>query len=203
MMLMMPMCGMLVSRVDPRALMSFGFTVTAVALYYMATHLTLGVDFRTVAMLRVYQTMGLAFIFIPTNVLSYVNIRRENNNQVSSMVNFVRNIGGSVGIALLSTFITRTTQVRQSYLSANMRDTNPKFQQMVNATSSALRNRGLNPGLALHQAYARVSFMMQQQAASLAYKDAVSVMAVLIALLIPLTFIMKRPPAHTAAPPAH
>ncbi len=51
-------------------------------------------------MLRVYQTMGLAFIFIPTNVLSYVNIRRENNNQVSSMVNFVRNIGGSVGIAL-------------------------------------------------------------------------------------------------------
>ena len=203
MMVMMPICGTLVSRVDPRALMSLGFAATATALYYMATHLTLGVDFRTVAMLRVYQTMGLAFIFIPTNVLSYVNIRRENNNQVSSMVNFVRNIGGSVGIALLSTYITRTTQIRQNYLSANMRDANPKFQEMLNSTSAALRNHGLNPVLALHQAYARVSMMMQQQAASLAYKDAVSAMAVLVAILIPLTFIMKRPPAHTAAPPVH
>ncbi len=147
--------------------------------------------------------MGLAFIFIPTNVLSYVNIRRENNNQVSSMVNFVRNIGGSVGIALLSTFITRTTQTRQNYLSANMRDTNPNFRQMVDGISAALRSHGLSPSLALHQAYARVALMMQQQASSLAYKDAVSSMAVLVAFLIPLTFIMKRPPAHTAAPPMH
>ena len=77
MMLMMPMSGTLVSRVDPRGLMSFGFAATATALYYMATHLTLGVDFKTVALLRVYQTMGLAFIFIPSNVLSYVNIPRE------------------------------------------------------------------------------------------------------------------------------
>ena len=74
MMVMMPITGTLVSRVDPRKLMSFGFAATAVALYYMATHLTLDVDFRTVAMLRVYQTMGLAFIFIPSNVLAYVNI---------------------------------------------------------------------------------------------------------------------------------
>jgi DHA2 family multidrug resistance protein len=203
MMLMMPLCGTLVSRVDPRILMSFGFTATATALYYMATHLSLADDFHTVAMLRVYQTMGLAFIFIPTNVLSYVNIRRENNNQVSSMINFVRNIGGSVGIALLSTYITRTTQIRQSYLSANMRDTNPQFQQMVNGTSAALRSHGLNPALALHQSYARVAFLLQQQAASLAYKDAVSAMAVIVAFLIPLTFIMKRPPTHAAAPPMH
>jgi MFS transporter, DHA2 family, multidrug resistance protein len=203
MMFMMPISGTLVSRVDPRGLMSFGFAATAVALYYMATHLTLGVDFRTVAMLRVYQTMGLAFIFIPTNVLSYVNIRRENNNQVSSMVNFVRNIGGSVGIALLSTYITRTTQARVNYLSSNMRGGNPQFERMLNGMSAALRSHGLNSGQALHQAYARLSFMMQQQAASLAYKDAVSSMAILVACLIPLTFLMKRPPAHSAAPPVH
>ena len=128
------------------------------------------------AMLRVYQTMGLAFIFIPTNVLSYVNIRRENNNQVSSMVNFVRNIGGSVGIALVSTFITRTTQV-QAELSVGQhaRHESEVPSRWSNGISAALRNHGLNPGLALHQAYARVAVMMQQQASSLAYKDAVSV----------------------------
>ncbi len=74
---------------------------------------------------------------------------------------------------------------------------------MVDGISAALRSHGLSPGLALHQAYARVALMMQQQAGSLAYKDAVSSMAVLVAILIPLTFIMKRPPAHTAAPPMH
>jgi MFS transporter, DHA2 family, multidrug resistance protein len=203
MMLMMPISGTLVSRVDPRKLMSFGFAATATALYYMSTHLALNVDFRTVAMLRVYQTMGLAFIFIPSNVLSYVNIPREANNQVSSMINFVRNIGGSVGIAIISTFITRTTQVRQSYLSANLRDDNPKFHQTLNGISGALQNHGIAPSTAMHQAYGRVFLMVQQQATSLAYKDVVSLMAVLVACLIPLTFIMKRPPAHTAAPPAH
>ncbi len=203
MMLMMPLTGALVSRVDPRGLMSFGFAATATALYYMATHLTLGVDFKTVALLRVYQTMGLAFIFIPSNVLSYVNIPREANNQVSSMINFVRNIGGSIGIALVSTYITRQSQVRQAYLSANLRNTNPQFRNMVNGISSTLRAHGLSPGEALSQAYARISLMVQQQAAAVAYKDAVSVLAVLVAFLIPLTFLMKRPPAHSAAPPMH
>jgi len=165
--------------------------------------LTLDVDLRTVAMLRIYQTMSLPFIFIPSNVLSYVNIRRENNNQVSSMINFVRNIGGSVGIALVGNYVTSTTQVRQNYLSANMRDTKPNFQQAVGGISAALRSHGLGTGQALHQAYARVELMMQQQAASLAYKDAVSSLAILVALLIPLTFIMKRPPAHTAPPSVH
>jgi len=203
MMLTMPISGTLVSRVDPRGLMSFGFAATATALYYMATHLSLGIDFRTIALLRVYQTMGLAFIFIPSNVLSYVNIPRESNNQVSSMINFVRNIGGSVGIALVSTYITRTTQARQYYLSSNLRDTNAQFRQKVEGISVALQKHGMSAGEALHQAYARVSAMVQQQAASLAYKDVVSVLAVLVACLIPLTFIMKRPPSQGAPPPMH
>jgi DHA2 family multidrug resistance protein len=203
MIFMMPLSGTLVSRVDPRALMSFGFAATATALYYMATHLTLGIDFRTIAMLRVYQTMGLAFIFVPSNVLSYVGIPRENNNQVSSMVSFVRNIGGSVGIALVSTYITRTTQVREAYLAANMRDTNPKFRQMIDGMASTLRNQGLSAGHALQQAYGRADMMVQRQAAMLAYKDAVSALAILVALLIPLTFIMKKPPSHGAPPPMH
>jgi DHA2 family multidrug resistance protein len=203
MMFMMPISGTLVSRLDPRAMMSFGFAATATALYYMATHLTLAIDFRTIAMLRVYQTMGLAFIFIPSNVLSYVNIPRKNNNQVSSMVNFVRNIGGSVGIALISTYITRTTQVRQYYLSANMRDTNPAFRQMIDGLSAALRNQGVSASSALQQAYGRAAMMMQQQASMLAYKDAVSALAILVALLIPVTFIMKKPRAAAAPPPMH
>jgi len=85
-MVMMPIVGQLVSRVDPRYLIFFGFSATAMALYHM-TSINLEIDFRTAAMYRVYQTMGLAFIFIPINTLSYVGIPRHKSNQVAGITN--------------------------------------------------------------------------------------------------------------------
>ena len=84
--------------------MAFGFAVHPMALYLHVIASELGWILKRSAMLRVYQTAGLAFIFIPSNVLSYVGMPREKNNQVSSMMNFVRNIGGSIGIALVGTY---------------------------------------------------------------------------------------------------
>ena len=203
MMLTMPVAGTLVSRMDARRVMCAGFTITAVALFYMSTHLVLGMDFTTAAMLRIYQTLGLAFIFIPSNTLSYVDIPVEKNNQVSSMINFVRNIGGSIGIALISTLITRTTQIRQSYLSAHMQNGNPVFRGAVSGLASTLRSRGLSPAEAMRQAYGRIGMLLQQQAAALAYKDVVSILALVVACLIPLAFIMRRPRVSIEAPPIH
>jgi MFS transporter, DHA2 family, multidrug resistance protein len=203
MMLMMPLSGILVSKMDQRVLMAFGFATTATALYYMTTHLSLGMDFRTAAMLRVYQVAGLAFIFVPSNTLSYVDVPPEKNNQISSMISFIRNIGGSIGIALLSTFITRGTQQRQTYLSAHMNDGNPRFRQMMEGLTATLRSQGLSPSDAARQAYGRVAALLQQQAATLAYTDVVAGLALIVACLIPLCFIMKRPRRDLAAPPMH
>jgi len=204
MMLTMPIAGTLVSRVDPRRVMCAGFAGTAIALFYMSTHLVVGMDFGTAAMLRIYQTLGLAFIFIPSNTLSYVDIPREKNNQVSSMINFVRNIGGSIGIALISTFIVRTSQIRQNYLASNMQNGNPRFRGMIGGLAATLQAQGLSPAQAVRQAYARVFMLLQQQASALAYKDVVSVLALVVALLVPLAFIMRRPPSSAIeAPPMH
>jgi DHA2 family multidrug resistance protein len=145
MMLMMPISGLLVSKMDQRVMMSLGFATTAASLYYMTTHLTLGMDFQTAAMLRVYQVAGLAFIFVPSNMLSYVDVPPEKNNQISSMISFIRNIGGSIGIALLATFITRGTQQRQTYLSAHMNEGNLRFRQMIDGLTATLRSQGLSP----------------------------------------------------------
>ncbi len=204
MMLMMPISGFLVSKLDQRAMMCFGFGITAASLYYMSTHMTLGIDFRTAAMLRVYQVAGLAFIFVPSNVLSYVDIPRDKNNQISSMISFIRNIGGSIGIALISTFITRAAQQRQTYLSGNMNPSNPRYRQMVDGLTATLHSEGLSMADAAHQAHGRVAALLTQQATTLAYGDVVSVMAVVVGVLAPLAFIMKRPPKHAAeAPPMH
>jgi DHA2 family multidrug resistance protein len=204
MMILMPVVGQLVSRFDPRKAMAFGFAVTAFGLYYMSMHLTLGVDFSTLFWLRVIQVMGLPFVFIPSNVLSYVGIPREKNNQVSSLINFTRNVGGSIGIALLSTFLTRETQRQQTYYSANMQHGNPQFNQLLNGLAATLRTRGIPAVDAMQQAYARIGLLLEQQASAVAYKEIISVLALIIACLVPLVAIMKRQPkTQGELPPAH
>jgi len=194
MLVMMPLAGFLVSRVDPRMMMGFGFAATSSALYFMATHLSPGMDFRTAATMRTLQTAGLAFIFLPSSTLAYVGIPREQNNQVSGMNAFMRNIGGSIGIALLSTMLTRVGQQNQNTLVRHTHAGNPAFENLVNGISQALQNSGLEATAATQQAYARVMAMLQGQATTLAYVQVISLMAIVVGCLVPLPMIMRRPP---------
>jgi MFS transporter, DHA2 family, multidrug resistance protein len=195
MLFMMPTSGALNDRMDPRKLMAIGFGVTALGLYNMATHLSLNMDFTTVSMLRVYQVLGLGFIFIPANVLSYIGIPMEQNNQVSSMMNFVRNIGGSIGIALVGTAVTRTTQTRQNFMAAHLNGGSSVYRQSLEGLGAMLRSRGMSGVEATHAAYLQIAMMMEQQAAAVAFKDVVSILAVIVLCLALLPFIMKKPPS--------
>jgi MFS transporter, DHA2 family, multidrug resistance protein len=84
-----------------------------------------------------------------------------------------------------------------------MNEGNPRFRQMIDGLSATLRSQGLSPSDATHKAYARVAALLGQQAATLAYTDVVSALAVIVACLAPLCFIMKRPPKGAAAPSMH
>jgi DHA2 family multidrug resistance protein len=191
MMVMMPIAGILISRVDPRYMMMCGFGMTALSLYHMSTHLTLGIDFGTAAMLRVYQTMGLAFIFIPSNTLAYVGVPRTKNNQISGMNAFIRNIGGSIGIAVISTMLTRLSQKHQTYMVVHAHPGNPAFDAMMRGLPSQL-------------GYARVYRTIQMQASNLAYVDIVGAMSIVVVCLIPLVLLMRRGgPPPKDAPQAH
>jgi MFS transporter, DHA2 family, multidrug resistance protein len=205
MMLTMPTSGALTGKMDPRYLLACGYGGTALGLYYMATHLSLGMDFWTASNLRMFQVAGLAFIFIPSNVLCYAGMPREKNNQVASMMNFVRNIGGSIGIALVSTLVTRATQRRQNYLAANLNNGNPKFRNMVTGIAASLHSQGISMADAMHQAYERVNMMLQQQAAAVAYDDVIALLAIVVLCLIPTAFIMVKPARakEGEVPPPH
>jgi len=199
MMIMMPVAGFLVGKMDPRVMMMGGFLATSASLVYIARHLSLGMDFHTAAMLRTYQAAGLAFIFLPSNTLAYVGIPREKNNQVSSMNAFVRNVGGSIGIALISSYVTRQGQRHQHYLTDHASPGNPAFDNMVSGLVSKLSAQGVAD--ATRQAYLRVAGMIQAQALTLAYVDMMMTLAIVVACLAPLVFIMKRPKPGQAPPP--
>lgn len=202
MLFMMPIAGMLVSRMDPRVMMMGGFLATAASLLYMAKHLSLGMDFQTAAMLRTYQSIGLAFIFLPSNTLAYVGIPREKNNQVSALNSFVRNIGGSIGIALISSYVTRQAQRHQMYMTSHAVPGNPAFDNLVAGIASELAGKGVAD--ATRQAYARVAGMIQAQALTLAYIDMMTTLAIVVAALVPLVLIMRRPKrSDTPSPGLH
>jgi DHA2 family multidrug resistance protein len=201
-MFMMPVVGQLVSRVDPRYLVAIGFLGTAGALYHM-TVIDLQIDFRTAAMMRVYQTMGLAFIFIPINTLSYVGMPPNKSNQVSGITNLARNLGGSIGISMLSTFLARLSQRHQVYLSAHTAAGDPVFEQRIKGLTQTFSDQGTPSNIAAGRAYSMVSRMVSGQAATLAYIDIISTMAIAVACLAPLVFIMKRPQRGAKPAAAH
>jgi DHA2 family multidrug resistance protein len=200
-MLTMPIAGRLVSsgKIDPRLLVAIGYTITAAGLYNL-TRVDLGVSFAQITLWRAYQIMGLAFVFIPISTLNYLGVPRNKNNQISSFSNFARNIGGSVGTALLTTFLERTQQEHLTTLGAHMVPGSVQLQQFLSMTQSALMRFGQSAAAAANLAMGSAWRQLNLQAEMLSYQNAFWGLAIIIALLVPLPFLMQRP-AKSAPPP--
>ncbi len=192
-MLLMPLVGFLLSRYDARWLMAFGLAVLSFSLFHM-TSFDLGVDFRTVVFARMVQSAGLAFLFVPINTAAYAYLPREKNNAASGLMNLARNIGGSVGISFVTTMLDRRAQYHQHRLSSHLSSSNPQFQSMLQGMARTLEAKGFSPADAMHKAYALVQGTLFRQANMLAYIDNFWLLGAAILAMIPLVFLMKRPP---------
>jgi DHA2 family multidrug resistance protein len=190
-MAMMPVVGFLVSRVDPRKLITFGFIALALSTFHMSS-MYLGIDFKTAMMYRVYQSVGLAFLFVPINTICYVGVPQEQNNQISSMINLMRNLGGSFGISFVVTMIARRSQVHQTILAAHVANT-PRMQTMLQGLSSTYAVRLGSGPQAMQRAYGAIYGTLQQQAAVLGYKDTILAMATITVLVMPLVLLARKP----------
>ena len=192
-MALMPLVGFLMTRVSVRPLMGFGFAALSLALLYMSRHLYVGVDFHTVWMLRVYQMVGMAFLFVPINTAAYAGIAPEKSNAVSGMMNVSRNIGGSIGISFVTTLIARRSQFHQSELSSWTNMYNPAFTERMQGVARAFQSVGSSSADAAHQGLAVVYRQMQLQATQLAYLDAIHILAISVACMLPLLLLVKSP----------
>jgi MFS transporter, DHA2 family, multidrug resistance protein len=192
---MLPLVGFLLSRYSPRWLLLFGLTVLSLSLFHMAIF-DLDIDFRTVTMARVYQAVGLSFLFVPINTAAYAFLPREKNNAASGLMNLARNIGGSIGISFVTTMLARRAQVHQVRLVENLSAANPQFQSMLRGMTNTFSGGGAGPGSgggsALQHAYAMVQANVIRQATMLAYIDNFWLLGVVIACLIPCVFLIKR-----------
>ena len=192
-MVCMPFVGFLLSRYSPRYLMMFGLSMLSFSLFHM-TNFDLAVDFRTVMLARVYQAIGLAFLFVPINTAAYSGLPRDKNNAASGLMNLARNIGGSVGISFVTTGLARRAQVHQGQLVENLNPANPQFQAALRGMAGVFSGSGPGTGGASAQqhAYALLQGNVIRQATMLAYIDNFWVLGVVIGCLIPCVFLIKK-----------
>ena len=192
MMVMMFVAGRLIGKMGPRLLVCIGYGITAAGLYNL-TRLSLDTSFATVVHWRMLQVIGLPLVFIPISTLNYVGVPTTKMNQISSLSNFARNLGGSAGTALLTTFLARTAQIHQTQLAAHSGPGGFGYRQYTAAVSTAARAHGMGVVQSSQLAVAYAYQQTVRQATMLSYKNAFAVLAGVILVLIPLPFVMRLP----------
>ena len=201
-MLMMPVVGILVSKVDTRLLIAFGCVVSAIALFVMAGW-DLGIDYGHAVRARMLQSFGLAFLFIPINVAAFAYVPKEKTNMGTGIINLARNIGASVGIATVTTMLQRRAQAHQARLMDHMNNWNAALTRMTNGNTVRLISYGSSPSRAAMQAKGLVYNLVQGQSAMLAFVDDFKMLGVVFLAVIPFLLLMRRPRVSTGTVPVH
>jgi DHA2 family multidrug resistance protein len=190
-MLLLPLVGFLLSRYTPRWLLLFGLSMLSLSLFHM-TRFDLDIDFRTATLARVLQAMGMAFLFVPINTAAYAFLPREKNNAASGLMNLARNIGGSVGISVVTTMLDRRTQFHQNQLASHLSASNPALQSRINALGLLLQSHGGGPPGSSPAPWAFIQATLTRQATMLAYVDCFWFLGVAILLMVPMVFLMRK-----------
>jgi DHA2 family multidrug resistance protein len=188
----MPVMGQLTTKVQARYLIAAGWLLLSIAMYYSTKRIDLLISFRAATLLRITQVIGLGFLFVPITLVAYIGIPPDKNNAVAGIVNFMRNIGSSVGTSLVTTLIARRSQFHQARLVEYARVDNPNFQNAANGMARSLAHAGVGIHEAQMTAYARIYQSLQAQAASLAYIDVFMVLAVGAGIMFLLAFALRR-----------
>ena len=190
-MIEIPMIGWLLGKgMDARRMIFVGIVTIALGTWWLSLA-NLQVAESNFIWPRVLQIMGLGMTTVPLSTIMFRFLPTDQSSNAAGIYALVRNEGGSIGIALSSTFLQRAQQTHQTYLAANLSTSNPLVQQATHAMGSV---RG---GAASDQAYAGLALMYEQvhrQASLLAYMDQYRMFGYLLAAMLPLVFFLKRPP---------
>jgi MFS transporter, DHA2 family, multidrug resistance protein len=201
-MLMMPVVGFLVSKVDTRILIAFGCIVSSSALFVMAGW-DLGLDFGHAVRARMLQSFGLAFLFIPINVAAFAYVPKEKTNMGTGFINLARNIGASVGIATVTTMLSRRAQAHQARLVEHVNDLSLAYHNTFNGMQMRLVHAGSTLAHAGSQASGMIYNTVLRQATMLAFLDNFKMLGVIFFLVLPILLLAKKPKAAGGSVPVH
>ncbi len=194
----LPLAGSLVNKVNPKALLSFGIVVNAYATYLMS-NFNLEADFYTVIWPRIVLGVGMGFFFIPLTTMTMSGIRKEDMGNASAIYNLLRNLGGSFGVAFVTTVLSRRAQFHQNRLVENLTPFDRTYQIFSEQSAQFLQYRGMESSLSDQGALGTMYKELLRQASMLSFNDAFRIVSIIMICVLPLVLFMKR--AKATAPP--
>jgi DHA2 family multidrug resistance protein len=201
-MLAMPVVGAISSRVDNRKLLACGLGLCGYTMYALS-RLNLEVGYWDLFWPQFVQGISLGLIFVPLTTVTMAPVPRENMGNATSLFNLMRNIGGSIGIAATTALTSRYQQEHQNYVIGRISAFNPRFNAMMAGLRSLFISQGASPALANRRALASVYGVVQQQTAMLTFVDVFRLLMWVFAGMLPLLFLLKKPPQGGPRGPMH
>jgi len=186
----LPLVGKLTTRFQARYLLAFGWITLAASMYISCKQVDLLMSFRSATFLRVWQYVPVAFLFVPLTLAGYVGLPAGKSNAAAGLMNFMRNIGQSVGTSAVTTLIARRSQYHQSVLAGYT--ASARFHDATTALAMRLRTAGLSVHAAQQQALARMYALVQSQAAVLSYVEVYWLLSMASAVMFVASFLLKR-----------
>ncbi|GAW66707.1 DSBA oxidoreductase [Geoanaerobacter pelophilus] len=197
----MPFVGAAIQRYDGRKVVFIGLIISAISMFIMQ-HFTLQAAYSDFVWPRVVLGVGLAMIFVPLTTVTLATISKEEMGNATGIFSLLRNIGGSVGIAIAATMLARYSQFYQTSLVAHVNPYNPVFQSQLGMLKGALMGRGLDAVAAEKGAMTVIYGTVSRQAYMLSYNRIFFIVGLAFLIIIPLLFLLKKPAKHLP-PPAH
>lgn len=199
---MMPVSGKLVSKLQPKFMIAYGFTMCAIGMWY-TSHVTADSDYETFVLMRLVQVMGLPFLFVPVSAMAFADIPKHLSNKASAIFSLSRNLGGSIGIALVYSYVANQKQVHQSGIASDVHASSTVHQGHLASYTQTVQDAGYSSVQAGQIAFSKMYQELVHQASVLAYNDAFLVvaytmlgMAVVSLVLLPMR---KKAPAGAEA----
>src|SRR5580704_11680679 len=186
----MPLVGRLLGIFQPRWLVVCGFLILGVGMYRLS-ELNLQTGFWNFVTTWTISRAGMPLLFVPINVMAFAYVPREKTNNATGLINLTRNLGGSVGISLVTAAQGHMAQISQNSLAGHVTPMNPQYAARLQHLQAALLASGSNPAQAAHQAQAVLYNELVRQSAMVAYVDVFRILAWVCLALIPLMFFMK------------
>ena len=190
MLLLMPIAGQIIPHMQPKYWLAIGLALIALGMW-VSTSLVPDASFTYFASVRVLQTLGMPFMFIPINSIAYAELPPQKTNEGSALINVARNLGGSVGVSLAATELARRSQFHQSRLTENMSPDSPAYQSAVHNLTQYFGQSG-PPATARGHAIGYIAQLIDGQAALMAYIDIFFSWAIFAGVLVPITLLLIR-----------
>ena len=187
----MPIAGRLITKMNPKILLGFGILVSAYSTHLMS-QFTLAADFNTIIWTRIILGVGMGFLFIPLTTLTMSGVKKEDMGNATAIYNLLRNLGGSFGVAFITTMIARRSQFHQNHLVEHLTPFDVNYQTVLSRISQFLHLRGVEESSSQHAGLSAIYGQLLRQASMLSFNDAFYLLSLLMVCTLPLLLLIRK-----------